>query len=88
MYKVRYRKQVVKFLQQQDRNLAKKIVDIFDHLKYDPFDFRHYDIKKMQGMEQLYRLRVSKYRILFSIDNETVTIEVVRAKSRGDVYKQ
>ena len=87
MYKVRYRKQVVKFLKNQDRSLVEKIIDTFDLLKKNPYDLRHFDIKKMQGLENLYRLRVSKYRILFSIHDETVTIEVIRAGSRGDVYK-
>jgi mRNA interferase RelE/StbE len=34
------------------------------------------DIKKLQGHERLYRLRVGDWRIVFSyLDNETVLIE-------------
>jgi len=33
----------------------------------------------------IYRLRVSKYRILFNLDDELVKILII--DSRGDVYK-
>ncbi len=47
----------------------------------------HGDIKKMRGNDipPIYRLRVSKYRILFyQNDNE---IKILKVDSRGDVYK-
>lgn len=45
------------------------------------------DIKQLQGNDvpPLYRLRVSKYRIIFMMDTENV--EVLKVDSRGDVYK-
>lgn len=43
------------------------------------------DIKKLQGFQNLQRLRVGKYRIIFSLENETITIMAIG--SRGDIYK-
>jgi len=45
------------------------------------------DIKKMTGNDipPIYRLRVSKYRILFYMNEEE--IKVLKIDSRGDVYK-
>lgn len=34
-----------------------------------------------------YRLRVREYRILYSIDDRDLTVEIIRAAPRGDVYK-
>jgi len=47
----------------------------------------HGDIKKLTGNQipPIYRLRVSKYRILFHMD-ETY-IQILKVDSRGDVYK-
>jgi mRNA interferase RelE/StbE len=87
VYKVRYRKQVIKFLQKQDKNLVKKIVDSFEKLKLDPHDHQGMDIKPLQGYPGTYRLRVSKFRILFSVDDTIEVIDVTKAKSRGDIYK-
>jgi len=83
VYKIRYRKQVVKFLQKQDQGVVKKIIDTFERLKSDPYD----DIKPLQGYSGIYRLRVSKFRILFSIEDTIKVIDVIKAKSRGDIYK-
>jgi len=45
------------------------------------------DIKKMTGNETppIFRLRVSKYRILFHMNEEE--IKILKVDSRGDIYK-
>ena len=87
MYKISYHKQVVKFLQKQDKNVVKKIIDCFDSLKSNPKDFINCDIKPLKGFIDKYRLRVSKFRIIFSIEDDKLIIEVIKANSRGDIYK-
>jgi len=86
MYRVKYSKNVIKFLQKQDKNIVKKIIEIFDELKID-LDFSKFDIKDLKGFESIYRLRVSKYRIIFEVIDNELLIEVIKAGSRGDIYK-
>ena len=45
------------------------------------------DIKKMTGNDipPIYRLRVSKYRVLFHMNEEE--IRILKVDSRGDIYK-
>jgi len=45
------------------------------------------DIKKMTGNDipPIYRLRISKYRVLFHMDEET--IQILKVDTRGDIYK-
>ena len=45
------------------------------------------DIKKMTGNDvpPIYRLRISKYRVLFHMDEEE--IKILKVDSRGDIYK-
>ncbi len=45
------------------------------------------DIKRMTGKDipPIYRLRVSKYRILFHMNEKE--IQVLKVDSRGDIYK-
>ncbi len=88
MYRVKYHKQVVKFLQSTQKNVAKKIIDSFDFLKQNPYEnLKRLDVKKLESYENFYRLRVGKFRVIFSIDNDEILIEVIQAKSRGDIYK-
>jgi len=86
MYKVKYHKNVIKFLQKQDRSIVKKIIDFFDKVKKD-LNFKNYDVKKLKGLENSFRLRISKFRIIFTVENNELLIEVIKADSRGDIYK-
>ncbi len=43
------------------------------------------DVKPITGERKLYRIRVGKYRVLFTIIKEVIV--VLRIGPRGDVYK-
>lgn len=44
------------------------------------------DVKPLQGEKDIYRIRIGKYRLLFTlIDN---VIIIVNMGSRGDIYKE
>ena len=87
MYKVRYHKRVVKFLQSQPFAIRQKIVEIFDTLKAQPHDHGNFDIKPLKGFEKAFRLRVGKYRILDRVDDDALLVFVTDAGNRGDIYK-
>jgi mRNA interferase RelE/StbE len=87
MYSVKYHKQVIKFLQKQDKKVVAKIVSFFDDIKCDIHNIENYDVKELKGFDNKYRLRVSKYRVIFSIYDNILLIEVIKANSRGDIYK-
>ena len=46
------------------------------------------DIKKLNGHNELLRLRVGEYRIIYSVDNGELIIYVIDAGNRGEIYKR
>lgn len=42
----------------------------------------------MQGHENLWRLRVGGYRILYTVDNGKCVVYVIDAGNRGEIYKK
>ena len=46
------------------------------------------DRKRLKGAKGLYRLRVGTYRVIYSVDHGELTVYVIDADNRGDVYKQ
>ncbi|BCD62059.1 mRNA interferase RelE/StbE [Nitratiruptor sp. YY08-26] len=86
MYKIKYSKQVIKFLQKQKKEIVQKIISIFDELKHET-DFDRFDIRELKSFQNVYRLRIGKYRIIFRVLKEELIIEVIKAGSRGDIYK-
>lgn len=47
---------------------------------------RRRDCKKLRG-RQAYRLRVGRYRILYTIDDRSHTVQVIAVGHRRDVYR-
>lgn len=80
-YKVIFEKSAVKFLQKQPKDQQERILKAVYKLP----DVG--DIKTMQGHENLYRLRVGSYRVIYSLENEILTVHVLNIGNRGDVYK-
>ena len=87
MYRVKYHKQVVKFLQKHDKSTRHRIVDFFDTIKTNPKDFRGYDVKSMKGFDDKFRLRIGQFRVVFAVKEDLLMIEAIKAGGMGDVYK-
>ena len=50
-------------------------------------DSRPPGVKKMQGAANLWRVRVSDYRIVYEIHDREIVIVVLRLANRKDVYR-
>jgi len=76
-----YSKISVKHLAKTEKHIRAAIVAAIDNLP------DRGDIKKMRGesLEELYRLRVGKYRVLYLWTKETV--KILDVDTRGDIYK-
>ena len=77
---ITYSKTFEKKFAKLDRKLQIKIFNAIEKIPQG-------DIKKLTGnnIPPIYRLRVSKYRVLFHMDKDK--IQILKVDSRGDVYK-
>ncbi|MBS9782829.1 MAG: type II toxin-antitoxin system RelE/ParE family toxin [Arcobacter sp.] len=78
--KLTFSKNFEKKFSKYDKKLQRKIYDAITNLPSG-------DIKKIVGNEipPIYRLRISKYRVLFYMNEEE--IKILKIDSRGDIYK-
>ena len=87
MYKISIEKNVVKFL---EKHKWEKLITIFKEklviLSNNPYQ-NNLDIKVLVWNENKYRLRIWKYRFLYEIYDEIITISFFDADSRGSIYK-
>ncbi len=44
-------------------------------------------IKKLKGAEDLYRIRISDYRIVYEIRNERLVVLVIKIGHRSRIYR-
>lgn len=84
MYTVLVDKKVEIFIKKQPANQAKRLRDAISSLAKNP---RSHGCKKLEGYDDEYRLRIGQMRILYTINDAIVTVIVLKAGYRGDVYK-
>ena len=60
---------------------------IVDHILALAFDPRPVGSEKLAGHEDRHRVRQGRYRIVYSITDEVLTVVVVKAAHRKEVYR-
>lgn len=63
---------------------VRRILDRIETLRDDP---RGSGCEKLAGVGELYRVRQGVYRIVYTIHDERVVVEVIRVGHRGEVYR-
>jgi len=84
MYSIRVKRSASKQLEKLKPKVAERIVKAIDGLASDP---RPDGVKKLQGTEDSYRIRVADYSVIYTIVDEELIVEVVKVGHRKDVYK-
>ena len=76
---IHYKKKAVKYINSCDKNTKQKIKEGIEKIPLG-------DIKKLKGFDTEYRLRIGDLRVLFSMENDIITINDI--SPRGQVYKR
>jgi mRNA interferase RelE/StbE len=84
MYKVVFSKSAKKDLEKVN---SVYLVSIATHIKRLSENPRPIGCIKLVGFEKLYRIRVGVYRIIYTIEDKILTIEVVKIGHRDSIYK-
>jgi mRNA interferase RelE/StbE len=82
-YSVSFKPSARKALLKLPRPMRIRVVEAADALADDP---RPPGVKKLQGDENLWRIRVGSYRIVYEIYDERLTVLVIRIGDRKDIY--
>ena len=85
MYRLKYRRQAKNYLARLPLKIKSVIVEKLHELSADP-DKPSLDIDVLKG-RQGFRLRVGRYRIIYTRKDDHLIIEVVKIRPRGDIYK-
>ena len=65
----------------------RKITILFSTLRVDPIPWREFDIKKIEGSDNLYRVRIGIYRIFYSLDKNNKVIKIIDIETRQKAYR-
>ena len=82
-YKVFIKRSAAKEIEPLPRKELIKVLERIDSLRQDP---RPHGCEKLADLE-LYRIRQGCYRIVYSIEDEVLTVWVVKVGHRSEVYR-
>lgn len=84
-YTITIKERALKALKKLPRNIASKIDEKIQALAQNP---RPEGCKKLDGYNNAYRIRYTDYRIVYTIEDHALIVEVVHIGNRKDIYKQ
>lgn len=82
-YRIVFKKSVAKDLRQIPNKDVERILQRIDSLANDP---RPVGVEKLSGDDK-FRIRQGNYRILYAIDDDVITVTIVKVGHRRDIYR-
>lgn len=80
MYKIVIKKKAKKFIDKLPKNEKIRVVKAIEMLPNGE------DIKRLKGHNDLLRLRVGDYRIVYTVNHGELVVIVIDAGNRGEIY--
>ena len=89
MFEARFSNKAEKFIGKSDKKLRQRLKQLFERLERNPVPAREYDLRKIAGEEDTYRIRLSRYRVTYCVYWEERVIRVLRIGRRKErTYKK
>ncbi len=65
-------------------DLKKKVIEVLNTLENEPVPVEKYDVKKLKGLPNIYRIRIGVWRIIYSVEfkNRRITILKIERRKR------
>jgi len=86
MYRVVIHRRVAKELKTLQKAHLRKFSEFVETLKTNPVPWRDFDIRKIEGSEDTYRVRIGDYRVIYYIDKSSKTIHILKLERRSRIY--
>jgi len=87
LFKVEVKKRAFKNLEKLTSSNLESVLELFRALGDEPIPYMDFDVAKLAGRGDDYRVRVGSIRVVYSVDWANKVITVNRIGSRGRVYK-
>jgi mRNA interferase RelE/StbE len=84
-YRIEWKQSAQRELKKLGKGVIPRIWEAIQDLAENPYPRGG---RKLTGTEHTYRIRVGDYRIVYSVRESTLVIEVVRVGHRKDIYRK
>jgi len=85
LFSIQWKQSAKKELRKLGKDVIPRVVLAVEALADDPHPSGS---KKLRGAERTYRIRIGDYRIVYSVLENILRIEVIRVGHRKDIYRK
>jgi mRNA interferase RelE/StbE len=83
-YKIEFTQAAERGLRGMPERDRSRIARRIDALGENP---RPMGVRKLSGAENQYRIRIGDYRVIYAIEDQLLTVLVIRVGNRRDIYR-
>ena len=83
-YTIEWKRTAVKELKKLPKDTIPEILIAIEQLSQNPHPV---GVRKLVGSEFSYRIRVGSYRVVYTVFESVLVVEIVRVRHRKDVYR-
>ena len=83
-YAITFARSARRELEALDASILRRVIARIDGLAQEP---RLPGSRKLQGEQNLWRIRIGDYRVVYSVDDRHRIVDIVRIRHRREVYR-
>ena len=84
MFVIAFTRSAQKDIRAVPGDIQPRVLSAIQALADDP---RPHGIKQLKGLDDLYRIRVGAYRVIYRIHDDELEILIIRVRHRREVYR-
>jgi len=86
MFKILLHRRAEKNLYKLPKHILRKFYELMNTLEANPVPWREWDVRKLRGFEDTYRIRLNNYRVIYSVNWKRKEIIILKIEKRGKAY--
>lgn len=86
MYHVILTRRATRGLGKAPEHIKKRIVEALDALQESFAPVKQFDVKRLKGIEGVFRIRIGDWRIIYEVRRKEVLIIIYQIAPRGNAY--
>lgn len=83
-YQIEWKRSATKELRRLPARTIARVISTVEGLASDPYPV---GATKLTGSEKSYRIRIGDYRVIYTVEDDILYVEIVRVGHRKDVYR-
>jgi len=85
LFQIKVKRRAARALERLPEHYRFRVLEVLDKLRTNPIPFRDYDVKKLKGFDDTFRIRLGNIRVVYTINwsSKTITVHFIGPRERA-----